>query len=118
VSATDIRKLQEAGYYTVEAVAYAPKKHIVAIKGISENKADKILAECVKLVPMTFTTATLFHQVDSQAKETEEEEEKKKKRRRWRRRKESGKEEKKEGSHWWEKPRESLSGFAARPIMS
>lgn len=62
VSATDIRKLQEAGYYTVEAVAYAPKKHIVAIKGISENKADKILAECVKLVPMTFTTATLFHQ--------------------------------------------------------
>jgi hypothetical protein len=33
------------------------------IKGISEAKADKIVAEAVKLVPMGFTTATEFHQV-------------------------------------------------------
>lgn len=32
------------------------------IKGISEAKADKILLEATKLVPMGFTTATEFHQ--------------------------------------------------------
>lgn len=35
--------MEEAGYFTVEAVAYAPKKSLLAIKGISEAKADKIL---------------------------------------------------------------------------
>lgn len=38
----DIKKLEEAGYHTVEAVAFAPKKHLIQIKGISEAKADKI----------------------------------------------------------------------------
>jgi DNA repair protein RAD51 len=37
--------LKEAGYFTVEAVAYAPKKALLAIKGISETKADRFLAE-------------------------------------------------------------------------
>ena len=32
------------------------------IKGISEAKAEKILTEAAKLVPMGFTTATEFHQ--------------------------------------------------------
>ncbi|KAH3711685.1 hypothetical protein DPMN_071357, partial [Dreissena polymorpha] len=66
VSATDIKKLEEAGFFTVEAVAYAPKKNLLAIKGISEAKADKILAEASKLVPMGFTTATEFHQKRSE----------------------------------------------------
>lgn len=43
IGAADIKKLEEAGYFTVEAVAYAPKKNLLAIKGISEAKADKIL---------------------------------------------------------------------------
>lgn len=30
--------------------------------GISENKADKLLIEAAKLVPMGFTTATELHQ--------------------------------------------------------
>lgn len=38
-----MKKLEEAGYHTVEAVAYAPKKELINIKGISEAKADKIL---------------------------------------------------------------------------
>eukprot|EP00069_Balaena_mysticetus_P015153 bmy_09182T0 len=46
----------------LEAVAYAPKKELINIKGISEAKADKILTEAAKLVPMGFTTATEFHQ--------------------------------------------------------
>jgi DNA repair protein RAD51 len=41
----DIKKLAEAGLHTVEAVAYTPKKHLMTIKGISEQKADKILTE-------------------------------------------------------------------------
>ena len=54
------------GLYTVEAVAFIPRKHLLAIKGISEAKADKIAAEAQKLVPMGFTTATEFHQKRSE----------------------------------------------------
>nr|XP_014340920.1 PREDICTED: DNA repair protein RAD51 homolog 1 [Latimeria chalumnae] len=62
INANDVKKLEEAGFHTVEAVAYAPKKELLNIKGISEAKAEKILAEAAKLVPMGFTTATEFHQ--------------------------------------------------------
>ncbi|KAJ8269935.1 hypothetical protein GJAV_G00108430 [Gymnothorax javanicus] len=62
ISASDVKKLEDAGFHTIEAVAYAPKKELLNIKGISEAKADKILAEAAKLVPMGFTTATEFHQ--------------------------------------------------------
>ena len=61
ISANDVKKLQEAGFCTVEAVAFVPKKMLLDIKGISEAKADKVLAEAAKLVPMGFTTATEFH---------------------------------------------------------
>lgn len=66
ISTSDIKKLSEAGFYTVESLAYTPKKTLLAIKGISEAKADKILNEVVKLVPMGFTTATEFHQKRSE----------------------------------------------------
>lgn len=46
----------------MESIAYTPKKQILNIKGISEAKADKILLEATKLIPMGFTTATEFHQ--------------------------------------------------------
>ncbi|TRY88475.1 hypothetical protein DNTS_005156 [Danionella cerebrum] len=62
ISSSDIKKLEDGGFHTVEAVAYAPKKELLGIKGISEAKADKILTEAAKLVPMGFTTATEFHQ--------------------------------------------------------
>ena len=38
-----MKKLEEAGFFTVESVAFAPKKQLLAIKGISEVKADKIV---------------------------------------------------------------------------
>lgn len=41
----DIKKLQEAGYHTIESVAFATKKHLITVKGISETKADKILVK-------------------------------------------------------------------------
>uniref|UniRef100_A0A182QW53 DNA repair protein RAD51 homolog n=1 Tax=Anopheles farauti TaxID=69004 RepID=A0A182QW53_9DIPT len=62
----DIKKLAEAGFHTVESVAYAPKKQLLTIKGISEAKADKILQEATKHVPMGFTTATEYHQKRSE----------------------------------------------------
>ena len=43
ISATDVKKLEDAGFYTVESVAYAPKKMLIEIKGISDAKADKII---------------------------------------------------------------------------
>lgn len=58
-----MRARQAAGLYTVEAVAYSTKKALLAIKGISEAKADKILAAAASLIPMGFTTATEVHQV-------------------------------------------------------
>ncbi|XP_043227565.1 DNA repair protein RAD51 homolog 1 [Amphibalanus amphitrite] len=66
ISASDVKKLAEAGFHTVESVAFAPKKQLLGIKGISEAKADKILLEASKLVPMGFTTATEFHQKRSE----------------------------------------------------
>ena len=73
----DIKKLTEAGFHTVEAVAYTPKKNLISIKGISEQKAEKILAEgerwsillpthahrptAQKIVPLGFQSATEVH---------------------------------------------------------
>lgn len=61
ITSGDIKKLQEAGLHTIEAVAYTPKKALLAIKGISDAKADKVLMEAYKLIPMGFTTASEFH---------------------------------------------------------
>jgi len=66
IGAADVKKLREAGYHTVESIVYAPKKNLLAIKGISEAKADKIAAEATKLVPTGFTTATEMHLKRSQ----------------------------------------------------
>ncbi len=62
ISAADIRKFEEAGYHTVESIAMASKKQLIAIKGISEQKAEKILSEASKIIPMGFTTASEHHQ--------------------------------------------------------
>eukprot|EP00761_Pharyngomonas_kirbyi_P005622 gb/GECH01005627.1/.p1 GENE.gb/GECH01005627.1/~~gb/GECH01005627.1/.p1 ORF type:complete len:339 (+),score=102.96 gb/GECH01005627.1/:1-1017(+) len=62
INASDVKKLRDGGFYTVESVLYAPKKNILALKGISDAKADKIVTEASKLVPMGFTTATQYHE--------------------------------------------------------
>lgn len=53
--------MEEAGFHTIESIAFTPKKNLVSIKGMSEAKVEKLLAESFKLVPMGFTTATEFH---------------------------------------------------------
>jgi len=45
ITNADLKKLIEAGYNTVESVAYATRKALTTIKGISDIKADKLLAE-------------------------------------------------------------------------
>ena len=51
ITPNDIKKLEEAGLHTIEAIAYTPKKALLAIKGISEQKAEKILvSKCLMLL--------------------------------------------------------------------
>ena len=60
INAGDIKKLEEAGYHTVESIAFTPKKHLVNVKGLSENKVDKIIDAASKIVQMGFQTASTF----------------------------------------------------------
>lgn len=39
----EIKKLQDAGYFSIQSIAFATKKDLCTVKGISENKADKLL---------------------------------------------------------------------------
>ena len=41
----DIQLFVDGGFHTVEAVAYTPKMVLERIKGISEQKASKVLLE-------------------------------------------------------------------------
>jgi len=61
LSEKDCQKLADAGYATIEGIAFTPKKMLIGVKGISEAKADKILAVAAEMVPMGFTTATEYH---------------------------------------------------------
>ncbi|KAI0197786.1 DNA repair protein rhp51 [Astrocystis sublimbata] len=58
----DCQLLMDGGFQTVESVAYTPKRVLEQVKGISEQKAAKIIAEASKIVPLGFTTATEMHQ--------------------------------------------------------
>ena len=59
--AADIKKLKEAGYHTIELVAYATKKDLASIKGISDNKVERLHEVAFKHLSMGFTTATEVH---------------------------------------------------------
>ncbi|RLO09788.1 hypothetical protein DYB28_011522 [Aphanomyces astaci] len=57
VNASDINKLKEAGFHTVDAIAMATKRQLIGIKGITEAKADKMLKASREMVNVGFTTA-------------------------------------------------------------
>lgn len=59
IHANDIKKLMDAGLHTVESVAFTPKKNLITIKGISDQKADKILAEGACMRPMLCCSSVL-----------------------------------------------------------
>ena len=52
VASGDVKKLREAGYHTIESIVYAPRKNLLAIKGISEDMADKLITEVRKNASM------------------------------------------------------------------
>ena len=54
-----MKKLEDAGFFTIESVAFAPKKNLLAIKGISEAKADKIMVSCY-LIAVLILIVTLL----------------------------------------------------------
>lgn len=60
VSASEISKLVEAGYNTVQSLAFAPRKELLEIKGFSEVKVDKLIKEAAKLIPMGFMTGSEY----------------------------------------------------------
>lgn len=62
ISAADLKKLAEAGFTTAESIAFATKKQLIDVKGISEPKADKIMAAAAQIVPMGFCSATQYHE--------------------------------------------------------
>ncbi|CAD6195690.1 unnamed protein product [Caenorhabditis auriculariae] len=66
IASNDIAKLKEAGFFTVEALAYTHRKELLAVKGISEQKAEKLVKEAMKYVQMGFTTASEVHLKRSQ----------------------------------------------------
>ena len=63
IAAADIKKLQEGGFNTVESIAFTTKKTLIGVKGISEAKADKIMAAATQLVPMGFASANDYNQL-------------------------------------------------------
>ena len=65
ISPQDVKKLSDAGLNTIESVAYTPKKVLLAIRGISEQKADKILAEGGVLFPWLIIIFTLYDSSDA-----------------------------------------------------
>ena len=58
VSTADLKKLKERGFHTVESIAYATKKELTEIKGISDQKVEKLHLAAHKVVRMGFSTAT------------------------------------------------------------
>lgn len=62
ISKQDITKLSTSGYTTVDSIAYATKRDLLKINGISENKVERILKEAMKICPHGFETATTYHQ--------------------------------------------------------
>ena len=56
IGAPDIKKLKDAGHHTMESVCHSTKKELAQIKGISDNKIDKIIEAAFKMLgTMGFT---------------------------------------------------------------
>ena len=60
MAAGDIKKFIDAGYHTVEAICYVPRKTLIHVKGISEAKLDKIMEAAKQEVKMDFMTAGAY----------------------------------------------------------
>ena len=62
ISSGDVKKLSDKGIHTVESLAHTAKKELLAIKGLSEPKCEKLLAEGVR---PAFVVRPYFADADS-----------------------------------------------------
>ena len=60
INQSDINKLKDAGFHTVESITYATKKILVNIKGLSEAKVDKIVEACSRICHLGFEPSNIF----------------------------------------------------------
>ena len=52
INNNDIKKLVDAGFNSLESIAYTPKKNLVIIKGLSEIKVDKIIKAVYEILKL------------------------------------------------------------------
>ena len=60
ISKNDVTKLSDAGFKSVEAVSYAPKKALAAIKGFNDLKAEKLMAACAEMLDLGFKNSKVL----------------------------------------------------------
>ena len=58
LNAADLKKLKESGFHTVTSVLYSMKKDLVAVKGLSEQKVEKVQEAARKLCDAGFVSGT------------------------------------------------------------
>lgn len=58
IGAADIKKLQAGGFHTIEDLLHVPKKAVLAVKGISEAKAEKLFEAISKVIKVGFQPGT------------------------------------------------------------
>lgn len=56
----DVQLLRSSGFYTVECVAFAPERMLMAVKGISDQKTEKLKSACKELIGMGFCSASTY----------------------------------------------------------
>lgn len=66
INQADIKKLKDNNIQTVEGLLSYPKKNLIILKGITDNKIDKIIEAACKLCPISFTNGLdMFHKKKS-----------------------------------------------------
>lgn len=58
VNVADIKKLKAEGLFTIASLVMSTRKTLAAIKGLSDNKIDKILSSAAKVQDFGFTTGS------------------------------------------------------------
>ena len=63
VNAADLKKARDAGFCTVDSIVNAMRRDLINVRGLSENKAEKIVdaaKKCTSSAGASFLTATEF----------------------------------------------------------
>merc|ERR1719352_1069565 len=58
LNAADLKKLKESGFHTVTSVLYSMKKDLVSVKGLSDQKVEKIQEAARKMCDAGFVSGT------------------------------------------------------------